>query len=147
MKTTHTKTIYVEWLNATVMHDASRKWLSELLFIKDEQLFFNDLIKSYTLQLIDSSHFSESKNVIDKLIKTQKKTNKLLQAVENHERDLKVMVDVIEQVEEEEAYKEEHRVLIVLVNDFFQNYQAMKRQLFTLIKSIIKEQKQKRLLE
>ena len=57
------------------------------------------------------------------------------------------MVDVIEKFEEEEAYKEEHRVLIVLVNDFFHNYQAMKRQFFTLIKSIIKEQKQKRLIE
>ena len=52
MKNMYTKANYVEWLSAEVMHEASRKWLSELRFIKDEQLFFDDLINSYTNHLI-----------------------------------------------------------------------------------------------
>ncbi len=40
METQHTSSKYVEWLSAEQMHLASKEWLSELLFIKDEHLFF-----------------------------------------------------------------------------------------------------------
>ncbi|NNK40881.1 MAG: hypothetical protein HKP45_09540, partial [Winogradskyella sp.] len=62
MSTFNTNPKMVEWLNADEMHDASKKWLSELEFVADEQLFFDDLIKSYTLQLIDSKYFNKSQS-------------------------------------------------------------------------------------
>ena len=45
METTQTQVRYVEWLSPEEMHKASQSWLSELQFIKDEHLFFEDLIK------------------------------------------------------------------------------------------------------
>ena len=147
MKTSSKDIKYVEWLNADVMHNASRNWLSELMFIKDEQLFFDDLIKSYTLQLIDSRYFAKSKKIIDRLSHLQKDTDKLIEKVKKHEIGLKVMVDKIDQLEEEENYKKEHRSLIILVTEFFQMNQSVKKQLFKLIKGIIKEKKQKLLLQ
>ena len=147
MKTSSKDIKYVEWLNADVMHNASRNWLSELMFIKDEQLFFDDLIKSYTLQLIDSRYFAKSKKIIDRLSHLQKDTDKLIEKVKKHEIGLKVMVDKIDQLEEEENYKKEHRNLIILVTEFFQMNQSVKKQLFKLIKGIIKEKKQKLLLQ
>lgn len=146
MKATQTDTNYVEWLSAEVMHKASIGWLSELLFIKDEQLFFDDLIKSYTLQLIESKYFAKSKKIVDRLGHLQKDTDKIIEKVKKHERGLKIMVDKIDQLEEEENYKKEHRGLIILVAEFFQMNQSLKKQLFKLIKGIIKEKKQKRLL-
>lgn len=147
MKTKQLSTKYVAWLSADVMHTASRQWLSELLFAKDEQLFFDDLIKSYTLNLIDAKYYEKSKKIVDKLVSLQKDTEKLTLIVVEHEKNLNVMVNKIDEFEEEENYKNEHKELIVLVAEFFENYKSVKKQLFKLIKRILKSKKQKLLLE
>jgi hypothetical protein len=147
MKTAQKDINYVKWLSAEEMHENSRHWLSELHFIKDEQLFFDNLIKSYTLQLTDSSHFKKSKKVVDKLFELQNETNGLIKIINKHENNLKIMVDTIDQIKEESYYKDKHRELITSVNDFFQSYQIFKKILFRLIKNIIREQKQKLLIK
>jgi len=138
---------YDVWLSAETMHKHSRKWLSELKFARDEQLFFDDLVKSYTLQLIDSKHFADSKKIIDKLHSLQKETNTLIHTIENHEKGLKVMLDGINELEKEDAYRHKHGKLIIVVSNFLEKYRTLKTKLFSLIKSIIKEGKQKRLLQ
>lgn len=147
MKTTQKKAKYVEWLSAEVMHKATNNWLSELKFFKDEQVFFDDLVKFYTLQLIDSKHFSESKRLIDQLGEIEKKTNLFINDIETHQNELQIMVDGIDQPKEEESYKKEHRDLIIRVSKFQKEYRMFKKQLFVLIKEIIKESKQKMLLD
>ena len=147
MKTKEINVKYQPWLSAEIMHRDSLGWLSELNFMKDEQLFFDDLVKSYTLQLIDSAHFSESKNIIARLGDSQKKTASLLRIVKKHEKGLKIMVDGKDQLEEEDAYKNEHVELITKVTKFTEDYKSLKSQLFGLVKGIIKEGKQKRLLQ
>ncbi|MGB5418446.1 hypothetical protein [Algibacter sp.] len=138
---------YDAWLSAETMHSSSVKWLSELRFVKDEQLFFDDLIKSYTLQLIDSKHFSDSKKVVNQLSASQKETDALIKVVMAHEKGLEIMVDGLNQIKEENEYKDEHGKLIITISNFLNKYRALKSTLFALIKSIIKEGKQKRLLQ
>ncbi|MFD0836084.1 hypothetical protein ACFQ0I_09930 [Mariniflexile aquimaris] len=147
MKTPQKEFQYVEWLSAEVMHTASRNWLSELLFVKDEQLFFDDLIKSYTLDLIDSKHFPKSQKIVKQLADLQKETDKLIPIIKKHEIGLEIMVNKIDELEEEENYKNEHRKLIVLVAEYFENYKTVKKLLYKLIKGVIKEKKQKLLLQ
>ncbi|TGV04326.1 hypothetical protein [Flavivirga rizhaonensis] len=147
MKTKSNKPKYVAWLSTETMHNASKKWLSELEFAKDEQLFFDDLVKSYTLQLIDSKHFNESKSIVTQLSKLQKETDKLIETIKKHERELKIMVDGIDQIELENAYKDEHGKLIITIADFLDIYRKLKTQLFALVKGILKDKKQKRLLQ
>ena len=147
MKTIHTKAKHTEWLSAEDMHDASRLWLSELQFFKEEQLFLEDLIKSYTLDIIDNNHFEESKKLVDKLSISVKNTQVLLNAVNTHEKGLSIMVDGIDQIEEEIEYRREHRNLIELIGEFKKRYQSIKKRLFNLIKVVMKEGKQKRLIE
>jgi hypothetical protein len=147
MNTSETNVSYVEWLNAKVMHEASRKWLSELKFMKDEQLFFDDLIRSYTLQLIDSTRFKESKYLVEKLSTIQKETEEYIKTVTAHENGLEVMVNDIPEPEEEEAYRKEHNDLIMTIASFLSNYRRLKSRLFSLIKEIIRDQKKKRLLQ
>lgn len=148
MKTKKERVVkYEAWLSTETMHSGSLKWLSELRFAKDEQLFFDDLVKSYTLQLIDSKHFTESKKIVEQLSTSQKETDQLINTIVNHEKGLKIMVDGINQIQEENAYKDEHGKLIITVSRFLKKYRTLKSQLFTLIKSIIKEGKRKRLLQ
>lgn len=132
---------YIEWLNADVMHEASREWISELRFIKREQSFLEDLIKSYTLQLIDSKRFLESKKIIDDLDVFKKNNKIFIEILKKHENKLQIMVDGIDQPKKESLYKEEHRKLTIKINSFFNNYRKLKTALFTLIIDIKKKQK------
>ena len=147
MKATHKTPKYVEWLNADVMHEASRNWLSELRFIKDEQRFFENLIKSYTLQLIDSEHFSNSKKLVEMLDTLQKKNKALIETVKTHENELLIMVDGVDQLKKEDAYKAKHRTLIIEINKYFKAYRNFKKRLFNTIEDIMIHEKQKRLLQ
>lgn len=147
MKTIHTNAKHTEWLSAEDMHYASKQWLSELEFCKEEQMFFEDLIRSYTLQILDNNHFQESKIVVEDLSKNVKETETLLKAIKIHEEKLSIMVDGINQIEEEKAYKKEHRNLTELTFEFKKRYQNLKTKLFDIIKTVIKESKQKRYID
>jgi hypothetical protein len=35
---------YIKWLSAEEMNEATKKWISELEFIRDEQQFFDNLL-------------------------------------------------------------------------------------------------------
>ncbi|RNC87754.1 MAG: hypothetical protein ED556_00770 [Winogradskyella sp.] len=138
---------YIEWLSAEEMHKGSQLWLSELEFIKDEHLFFEHLIKSHTLQLIDPEKFSHNTQVIDAVNTSQRQTIQLIDLVKQHENALGIMVDDVDQPNEEEVYKKEHRTLINKINEFKKHYQCLKKQLFGIVKDIKKQEKQRRLLD
>jgi hypothetical protein len=146
MESNKTKAKYQEWLSPEIIHKATLNWLSELNFIKDENLFFDDLIKSYTLQLIEAKHFNEGKVITDELKEIKKETNRILEVVTMHEKALQILVDGIDQIKEEEAYRKEHLRLIIDVSNFQKKHREIKKRIFKLIKNILKEGKQKRLL-
>lgn len=141
------ETKYLEWLSASEMHQATLNWYSELNFVKDEQLFFDDLIKSYTLQLINSNHFEDSKQLVETLNKFQEDTNLLIEVVKTHRNSLQILIDGINLLGEEAAYKKEHKGLALKLSDFKKSYIAFKTNFFEHIKAIMKEEKQQRLLE
>jgi hypothetical protein len=141
------KNKYETWLSIPLTHKASIDWLSELNFIKIEQSFFDDLIKSYTLSLINKKHFKKSQLIVNELSELQKKTNLLLDTIKKHESDLNMIVDDDEKSKESDIHESEHRDIIISVSKFLRKYYALKKQLFIHIKGIIKEEKQKRLLE
>lgn len=138
---------YIEWLGASEMHQETLNWYSELNFIKDELLFFEDLIKFYTLQLIGSDYFEKSKDLVEKLDSLNNKTNLLLKTVKTHRNSLQILVDGVNQLNKEAAYKKEHKNLIVNLMEFKETYNQFKTELFEHIKNMIKKDNQKRLLE
>ena len=142
MKNAQTHSRYVDWLNADQMHKNSKEWLSELRFIKDEHLFFEDLIKSYTLDLLEPQKFVHNKEIIDKIKKSKKRNKLLIKAIIVHLNKLQIMLDDIEQPKEEEAYKKEHLNLIIDISEFEKKYRILKMELFDIIKTIKKHQKQ-----
>lgn len=147
MKTIHINAKHTKWLSADDMHDESKKWSSELEFWKNEQMFFEDLIRSFTLQILDNNHFEESKKVVEKLTNITKQTQTLIVAVKTHEKELSIMVDDVDQIDEETAYKKEHRNLIELISEFKNRYISIKTELFDFIKTVMKEIKNKHLID
>jgi len=53
------------------------------------------------------------------------------------------LVDGIDQPTEEEAYKKEHRRLIIAVSEYLKSYRKLKSRLFENLKYILKKQKQR----
>lgn len=135
----------MEWYSAEELHKASQNWLVELEFIKDEQLFFEDLLTSYTLKLIDTIGFLDDIKIIDALKLSQKRNDTIIKTVKKHDKNLKILLDGVDQPEEEKLYKKEHRNLMNLINEHLKDYKILKTQLFTTLKKVFKKEKQKRL--
>jgi len=111
------KTKYVERLNAEDMHGHVQDWLSELEFVKDEHLFFEDLVKTYTLQIIDTKKLSKFQDIINAIKDSEKRNSALIKTIMVHSNALKIMMDGVNQ-QKEEDYKKEHSNLHVLVSEF-----------------------------
>ncbi len=137
---------YLEWISPDEMHSATVQWLSELKFVRDEQLFLNDLVKSYTLQLIDKKTFEESKALVSNILASEKEVIVLMKRVQIHENQLEIMIDEIDQPKMEKAYLETHLELIKTMENYMQEYRDLKTKLFAMISKILKKEKQKRLL-
>tara|TARA_R110000868_G_scaffold126481_6_gene333594 strand:+ start:10983 stop:11420 length:438 start_codon:yes stop_codon:yes gene_type:complete len=144
MKNKMPKYSYVEWLSAEEMHETIKQWVSELNFIKDEQLFLNDLVQSHTHQLIDTSIFEESKKAIANLKIAENDLVPLLKMVQIHENQLGIMIDAIDQFKMEKAYLETHKELLIAINSYIQKYREVKEGLFKIVSFAMK--KDKRLL-
>ena len=136
----------IEFLSAEEMHKASVGWLRELEFIKDEHLFFEDMITSFSLQLIQNKGFEQNVEIIDVINASQKRNNSLIKIIKKHDKNLRLLVDGIDQIKEETVYKQEHRNLIEVINEHLKEYKSLKTQLFAIIKGVIKKEKQKKLM-
>ncbi|MFO8146834.1 MAG: hypothetical protein ACQEWG_07940 [Bacteroidota bacterium] len=146
MNTSNQNFRYVEWKNSDEMHFSCLQWISELNFIKDEQVFFQDMLKEYTLPILESHLLEEAKSLIFKLTDSEKQVENLLKEAKKHRNGLQILVDGIDQPDQEKEYREEHRRLLKEVNNFSTEYQALKKDIFTTVTRALKQQKQKKLL-
>ncbi|AXT62324.1 hypothetical protein D1816_18800 [Aquimarina sp. AD10] len=146
MKTQAPNTKYVAWKSPEELYETSLHWISELKFIKDEQQFLTKLVEEHTLHLISKENYRKSKVIIQELAYKQKMITPLLKKIINHHNELLILVDDLDELVKEKEYKQHHRVLLQEVNVYFNHYKELKRTIFNLIKTIMKENKQKRLL-
>ena len=146
MKATQIHTNFVKWLSADDMHTDSKEWILELEFLNDEYLFFEELMRSYTLQLIDLQDYSKNKNIIDAISSSREENENLKELIREHENKLEILIDGVDQPNEEAAYKKEHKSLIVLFKNHLKEHKELKLNLFDIIKKIKKKEKQKRLI-
>ncbi|MGY5851031.1 hypothetical protein [Salegentibacter sp. F14] len=138
---------YIEWKSPEEMHYSAQQWSSNLAFNEDEHLFFEDMLREYTLPIIESNLTGEVKVLIDQLTESKKKMKELAERVSSHKNGLDILLDGVDQPEEEKKYKEEHRVLLKDLNGYWESYSQLKKDIFAKVSGALKKQKQKRLLE
>ena len=120
----------MKWLSADDLNHINKEWLSELMFIKDEQRFFNRLLSDYNAEMTTASNYAKSKELLKKLAKSATKTMFLITAVEKHLNDLIILVDGKDQLEEENAFKAIQNKLDDEINQQVASYKSLKRELF-----------------
>lgn len=146
METKSNKRKFREWFSADELHEESKRWSSELKFARDEQKFLNQMVKDYTLDIIDSDMFKSVQPVVESLDKLEKDLVDLFKKVQLHENQLQIMVDEVNQEKMEEAYLDTHNDLGKEIEDYFVKYRDSKTKIFNIVSNVIKRKKQKRLL-
>ncbi len=137
---------YIEWKTPDEMHFSSLQWKSELSFIKDEHRFFEDMLKEYTMPIIESHLFSRIKELIDQLGLSGKDLKVLENRVSEHINRLRSLLENLDEPREGRVYRKEHKEILNDVNHFSRQYKRLKREIFETVSKAMKQQKQKRLL-
>jgi gas vesicle protein len=138
---------YIEWRSPEGLHEDSVTCISELRFLKDEIQFLTDLIKSHTLEILSKNLFEESKEIATELSKQKKRIKPMLKKLVQHSNVLETLIDDIDIPDEEDEYKAVHYQLMFEAVTCMANFKKLKRRVFSLIKSILKEKKKRKLLK
>lgn len=133
----------MKWFSAEDLNQINKQWLSELKFIKDEQRFFNQLMADYSVQMTTTHNYSKSKELLEKLAKSATKTLYLITVVEKHLKDLIILVDGKDQLEEENAFKSVQNKLDDEITQHFSIYRTLKKEMFKHIMNVCKLNKNK----
>lgn len=143
MSTKKTTYNYIEWFSADEMHEHCKRWLSELSFIRDEQVFLNSLVLSFALKPLQKKEFGRInafKNAIDE---NRLRLIPILEQVQKHMNQLEIMINGVNQLEMERAYKRTHKKLFQKMNNYLLDYRTVKERGFAKLSSILKTEKEK----
>lgn len=146
MRTKTPKFRYIDWKTPDEMHFSSLQWQSELKFFSDEQRFFEDMLKEYTMPIIESNLFTRIQELIKELSTSEKDLKQLLDQVNDHTNRLERLVENVDEPREGRTYRQEHKNILELINDFKKSYKQLKKDIFSAVSEALKHQKQKRLL-
>lgn len=146
MKNKDVKFRYIEWKTPDEMHFSSVQWQSELKFYKDEHRFFEDMLKEYTMPILESRLFSQIKELINTLTDSRDALDSLQQTVNNHTNRLQRLIENIDEPKEGKLYRQEHKRILKEINAYAKDYKHLKMEIFEAVSQALKQQKQKRLL-
>ena len=66
------------------LHDDAKLWISEVSFINDELHFFNDLLSTYYIDIIDSGLSDEINKIIKKITQEKESYNAFMKLILNY---------------------------------------------------------------
>jgi hypothetical protein len=118
----------------------SRHWGSDLEFFKIETAFFHRLLDDYFVRLLSPEYFENLKKTSSKLFQLEKDENEVRRQLNDHLKQLELTAENIipEDLEELSAA---HSRLESSVIRFINEYREVKKDLFDLVESAMKEKK------
>lgn len=137
---------YIAWKTPEEMHFSCLQWISYLDFIRDEHRFFEEILKEYTLPVIESQRFDRVRELVNELSVSEREEKELTAKLISHRNRLKIMIDEKDELKEEQNYTTEHGNLKMEVSRYTENFRVLKREIFEIISTAMKKQKEKRLL-
>ncbi len=140
---TEKKYSYIEWIDAEEVHQQSKKYFSELSFIKAEQQFLNTLLQSFATIPIDEKQLGQIISFRKALAENERRLITIFKQVQKHMNQLEIMMDDTDQLEMEKAYVKTHQNLFKRVYKFLFDYRTIKEKGFAELSLILKTRKNK----
>jgi hypothetical protein len=131
--------------NLYKLHHISQKWITELEFIHDEQHFLQDLISTFFVDLCSVELFPDTRKLNQKLEESIKKGNMFILEIQTHDKHLITLLESTH-LNGEADFRKAQRKLANRVEQFVQSNKLLKSRVFAIIKNIMKQHKQKRLI-
>lgn len=138
---------YLEWNDSDIIHEATLAWLSQLEFIKGEQLFLKELLAENTLKLLAESCFEMAKHLATDLSKLSDQLPEIIKSVQNHRNDIVVLIDKKDEFQKERAFQDGHLLLEIRIGSYLEKYHILKDEIFTTMQNVFKKSKNRQLLK
>lgn len=135
----HSKSIYD-------FHDETVKWINELEFMNDEQVFLESLLSSHFLELSTSEHFDTTRKLIRKLKEVEKMGKEIMDATELHNKHMATMIESFQQ-EYNETIERDHERIRTDLQNYIVQFRYVKKKIFAIIKEILVVHKKKLLIK
>ena len=127
------------------LHDQSVQWINEIQFMTDEQVFLEHLLSSHFLELSSSKLYETTKRLIRKLKEVESLGNDLMDKIQLHNKHVGTIIENFNK-EYQVNVDREHRSIKKDLDSYLLKFRYIKKKIFGIIKSIMKEHKQKRLI-
>ncbi len=137
----------INWKEVQEMHENAQLWLNELRFIAYEHHFMEELLSGFFLKLSSKEHFSDASQLVKNLSDNKYANTSIFEKVQSHNNELYILMDDKHQPYEEKEIKAQHKSLKEEIEKHFHSFKETKSRLFDIVSKIMKEAKQKFLLE
>lgn len=133
--------------NSSVEHllAKTKKWTSEIEFIRVEQAFLKEMLTEHILGLCETHNFQTAKLLLNGIEHEEKLGDELLVNINEHAINLSLLIENI-YLKREDNFRQHHEELKVEVKNYIENFKYLKKQVFELVLLIMKIEKQHRLL-
>ncbi|WP_141119669.1 hypothetical protein [Lutibacter agarilyticus] len=123
----------------------TKKWMSEIEFIKVEQDFFKELLSEHIVSLCTTHNFQKAKLLLSSINHEKKLGNELLVNIKDHNVNLSLLIENI-YLKREDNFRKNHENLKSEVVNYLDNFKYLKEQVFDLVLLIMKIDKQQKLI-
>ena len=137
----------INWKEVQEMHENTQLWLNELRFIAYEHHFMEELLSGFFLKFSSKEHFSSASQLVKDLSDNKDMNTSIFEKVQSHNNELYILMDDKHQPYEEKEIKAQHKSLKEEFENHFHSFKEIKSSLFDIVSKIMKEAKQKFLLE
>jgi hypothetical protein len=120
-------------------------WISEIEFIKIEQDFLKELLAEHVIGLCDTDNFTKAKLLLKGINHEAIVGESLIESIKEHKINLGLLIENIF-LKKENIFREQHGFLNNEVENYFDNFKYLKKEVFDLILIIMRKEKQQNLL-
>ncbi|MCA0932767.1 hypothetical protein LCM02_09920 [Lutimonas saemankumensis] len=127
------------------LHEETSNWLSEMEFMKDEQLFLEHLLSTHFLDLSSTKLYEPTRKLIKRLKEVESLGTELVDRTRKHDENTGIMLENI-QASRTSKLLTEHEKIKIEYDNYTLKFRYVKKKIFALIKEIMIQHKQKLLI-
>ena len=127
------------------LHEETSNWLSEMEFMKDEQLFLEHLLSMHFLDLSSTKLYEPTRKLIKRLKEVESLGAELVDKTRKHDESTGIMLEN-KQASRTSKLLTAHEKIKIEYDNYTLKFRYVKKKIFALIKEIMIQHKQKLLI-